>query len=386
MTENETTLTGDLLAELGAEKQPPCISIYQPTHRRHPENQQDPIRFRNLLRDVRTALVNQGHNAAAADKLLKPFDALADDSAFWNHVLDGLAVFGSPSLFRLVRLQRPVAELTVVADTFHLKPLRRQIQSTDRYQVLGLSRSGVRLFEGNRDTLDEIELAPGVPKTMHDALGDQLTESHLAARTFQGSFGGTSVHHGQGGQRDETALDTERFFRVVDRAVHEHHSRPSGLPLILAALPEHQGVFRPLSQNEFLLPQGVEVNPDQMTSEELRDRAWKAVEPAYAARMAAAAEQFNLAQSQGQGSADLVTVARAAAAGQVARLLVESGRHIEGRLDFETGKIEPAAARVPADYVLDDLAELVEQKGGEVLVMAPDGMPGTTGLAASFRY
>ena len=31
---------------------PPCISLYQPTHRRHPDNQQDPIRFRNLVTEV----------------------------------------------------------------------------------------------------------------------------------------------------------------------------------------------------------------------------------------------------------------------------------------------------------------------------------------------
>ena len=48
-------------------------------------------------------------------------------------------------------------------------------------------------------------------------------------------------------------LDAERFFRAVDRAVLEHHSRPSGLPLILAALPEHHSLFRPLSENSFLV-------------------------------------------------------------------------------------------------------------------------------------
>ena len=386
MTDNETTLTSHLLVELGAAHESPCLSIYQPTHRRHPENQQDPVRFRNLVRELRVSL-SEKHSAAQVDRLLKPFETLADDAAFWNHTLDGLAVLGNPTLFRVVRLQRPVTELAVVAATFHMKPLRRQLQSTDRYQVLGLSRSGIRLFEGNRDSLDEIDLAAGVPETMHDALGDQLTESHLAARTFEGGHGGMSVHHGHGGKNDETELDTERFFRVVDRAVQEHHSRPSGLPLILAALPEHQSVFRALSRNEFLVPQGVEVNPDQMTSDQLCERAWKALEPDYQARMGEVVEQFSLAQSQGVGSTDLVSVGRAAAAGQVARLLVESGRQLEGRLDFETGKIGPADASQPdADDVLDDLAELVARKGGQVLVMPAERMPGTTGLAASFRY
>lgn len=34
----------------------PCISLYQPTHRHHPENQQDPIRYRNLLAEMENSL------------------------------------------------------------------------------------------------------------------------------------------------------------------------------------------------------------------------------------------------------------------------------------------------------------------------------------------
>mgnify|MGYP001099305636 CR=1 FL=1 len=33
------------LAELHSAQVPPCLSLYQPTHRRYPENQQDQIRF-----------------------------------------------------------------------------------------------------------------------------------------------------------------------------------------------------------------------------------------------------------------------------------------------------------------------------------------------------
>ncbi len=33
-----------------------------------------------------------------------------------------------------------------------------------------------------------------------------------------------------------TFLDAERFFRAIGRAVMAHHSRPSGLPLILVRL------------------------------------------------------------------------------------------------------------------------------------------------------
>jgi hypothetical protein len=45
----QTMIQGDLAAFLEDQKNP-CLSLYQPTHRRHPENLQDPIRYKNLLK------------------------------------------------------------------------------------------------------------------------------------------------------------------------------------------------------------------------------------------------------------------------------------------------------------------------------------------------
>lgn len=41
------SLTPQALAELNAFASPPCMSLYQPTHRHHPENQKDQILFRH---------------------------------------------------------------------------------------------------------------------------------------------------------------------------------------------------------------------------------------------------------------------------------------------------------------------------------------------------
>jgi hypothetical protein len=42
-------LTKELIQELLAADQAPCLSLYMPTHRTHPENlQENPILFKNL--------------------------------------------------------------------------------------------------------------------------------------------------------------------------------------------------------------------------------------------------------------------------------------------------------------------------------------------------
>jgi hypothetical protein len=387
MTKNENLLTIESLKELASVHQPPCLSLYQPTHRRPPENRQDPIRFRNLVKELEASL-QQKYPAAESRLLLEPFEALAHDGDFWNHTSQGLAVLADRDHFRVFRLQRPVVALAVVADSFHTKPLRHLLQSSDGYQVLGLSLDKIHLFEGNRDALYKIDPAPGVPRTIAEALGDELTEPHLTVASYGGTGQGTSpMRHGDGGRPDQEQADEERFFRAVDRAVHEHHSVISGLPLILAALPEHQYLFRHVSHNPFLSVEGLKINPEVVPIDELRDLAWQAVEPQYKARLTVLADEFAVAKANGLGGDDLKLVAHAAAAGRVATLLIESDRMIAGRLDAATGEIEVTDLSDPqVDDLLDDLGELVSKMGGRVMVMPAESMSAGTGLAAIYRY
>ncbi len=386
-THTPDTLTQASLAEMASFEGRPCLSLYQPTHRRHPDNQQDPIRFRHLVNALATSLMQQ-HATDVVEALLEPFEALAQDHEFWSHTLDGLAVLGAPGLFRVFLLQRPVAELAVAADSFHTKPLRQWLQSTGRYQVLALSRHKVQLFEGDRNALDAVALAAGVPQTMTATPGDAHTEPHVAVSSSDGTGGGhRAVEHNQGGRQDEIDSGAERFFRAVDRAVLEHHSRPSGLPLMLAALPEHHHLFHEVSHNPFLMASGLMVDPQGVTHDDLRQRAWDVAAPQQEAQQSAWRDAYAAAVAHGLGSGDLSQVAHAAVAGRVATLLVEAERQVAGRIDGLTGRIDPADLGNPrVDDVLDDLGTLVESMGGEVHVLPAERMPCGTVVAASFRY
>lgn len=386
MTQKITLLTNESLVELAAVHQPPLLSLYQPTHRCHPDNQQDPIRFCNLVKKLEASLL-QKYSDAETWLLLKPFQALAQDHDFWTHTRDGLAVMGGADFFHVFRIQHPVAELAIVADSFHTKPLRRFLQSIGRYQVLGLSLHNIQLFEGDRDVLDEIDLAPGVPRTMTEALGEEVTEAHSTVASYGGAGQGAAAHHGHGGKKDQMQIDMERFCRAIDRAVLEHYSRPSGLPLILAALPEHHSIFSSVSHNPFLMAEGLTVNPATLPIDELRQRAWQVVQPRYKMRLDALIDGFAAAKSRGHGSDNLAEVAGAAAAGRVATLLIEADRQIPGRIDPATGRVEAADLSDPQiDDQLDDLGELVVKMGGQVMVIPNDRMPVRTGLAAAYRY
>ncbi|HEY5953548.1 MAG TPA: hypothetical protein VIT18_04235 [Terrimicrobiaceae bacterium] len=356
-------LTHDFPTILRAASGPPRLSLYQPTRRQLPDHQDDQLRFQKLVKELELSL-QQTYSEKEIRVLLEPFDALVNDQEFWDHTLDGLAAFAAPGFFHVFGLQRAVPELAVVAETFHTKPLWRFLQSAGRYQVLALSPERIRLLEGNRYALDEIALARGVPRTISEALGEEVRE-HTQVADFL----------------------WERFFRIIDRAMLERHSEASELPLLLAALPEHQQLFHRISTNPFLAADGIAIDPDGATAEELRARAWKTIEPRYHARLEALGAEFREARTKDLGSDELAQVAKAATKGGIAALLVEADRQIPGRLDRTTGEITLDDLGDPqVDDLLDDLGDVVAERDGLVLVVPAQMMPTTTGLAAIYRH
>lgn len=384
-------LDHETMSQLLAKREAPCLSLYQPTHRSFPERQQDPIRFKHLVRQLEDSLKQQGREGQAKT-LLKPFHDLINDTDFWNSNRDGLAVFGAADYFEVFRLQRSVPELAVANDRMHLKPLLRIAQSADRYQILAITLDSVRLFEGNRDGIDEVTLGDGVPKTVEEALGRELTEKGQTG--FPQGYSRASergdpmqVESGGAGRQAEIDRDRDRFFREVDRAILEHHSRKSRLPLILAALTEHQFHFRKLTHNEFLVPEGIENDPSLLSPEELRQKSWMVMQPRYIKRLDGFINQYGESHGQGLATDQLEQIGQATLEGRVATLLVEAERQIPGVADKQLGKaiaVEDDSATTPD--LLDELTIWTLEQGGEVISVPTERMPTASGAAAIYRY
>jgi hypothetical protein len=378
------------LAELLNVREPPCVSLYQPTDRASPGNRQNPVRFKNHLRDIEATL-RRKYPAREIRPLMEKFERLADDSQFWMHRSDGLAVLAGGDAFEVFDLPRRVQERVVVADSFHLKPLLRFVQSADRFQLLCVTRHSAKLYEGNRDALEPV--APSkVPATVVEALGEGWTGPRQTVPTEDGGerrteMGDQARYVGSGDMINQFDKVTDRFFRAIDAAVLEHHSRPSGLPLILAAMAETQPAFRDVTKNNFLMPQGLTLNPETTSLDELRRQAWTLMEPHYVARLGRMIDTFHASKPRNLASDDLNDVVKAAVIGRIGMLLIEADRHQPGRIDATTGALQLGGdADAQLDDVFDDLAELALRNGAEVVVVPSERMPTNTGLAATYRF
>jgi hypothetical protein len=362
----------------------PLISLYQPTHRQFPENKQDSIVFKNLLRAIENSLAKK-YEKDLAISIMQPFYELEKDETFWNNTSDGIAVLASKNKCIVYNLQGKVKEFTTVANSFHIKPLINAFQSMENYQLLGLSRNNFTLYQGNKYGFSEIGLPLDTPRTLEEVLGDQVTDSYLA----KASYGGTGGHtvHGHGGAKPEMDNDTEKYFRYVDRFVTENYSKPSKLPLILVSLKEYHSQFKALSNNPYLLEEGIHKAYDSLEKDELNNKALEIIKSIDLERIRTVIESYKKAEVESLGSSDLAQVAKAASLSRVETILIEENRIVPGKINYKTGTVKHGVIGDPdCDDVLDDLAELTLMRKGEVLILPKDKMPSTTGVAAIYRY
>jgi hypothetical protein len=383
-----TDITNELLRELIVHKNSLSVSLYMPTHRSHPTNLQDIILYKNLLKQLKESLQVK-FSEQEVHQLINPFNELIQDQELWNKTLDGLVIFSTKDYFKLLFLQVPVEPLVIVSESFHTKPLRQYAQSKGRFHVLSLNLDQFQLYEGNRYGITEIELDFKIPKTLKQALGEELTDKHSTVASYGGTGMQTStMHHGHGGKKDQIDNDVEKFFRIISLAIHEHYSQPTGLPLILAALPEHHHLFQKVNKNPLLQKDGVWINSKILASEKLAEMAFDIVQRNYLNKIKELCEKFEGARWNNNASDNLEEVTKAVAAGRVETLLLEQNRIIPGKIvNRLSGTIETADLKdLEMGDLLNSIAEIATEKGTTVLVVSKEDMPSRSGLVALYRY
>lgn len=388
MVNEIVTLTTELLQEITKEKNGPCISFYMPTHRSHPENQKDVILFKNLIKQLKESL-QQKYSELEILHIIKSFNSLSLNTSLWNKTQDGLAILSSSDYVKIIYLPIAVKALVIVSERFHVKPLRQYLQSAERYHLLSLNLDSFHLYEGNRFTMVKIELNTKIPNSLSKALGAELTEKHSTVASYGGTGGeSSSMHHGDGGRKDQKDNDTEKYFRIISIALDKYYSKPLSLPLILAALPEHHHVFHKVNKNPRLQKEGIMLSARFVQVEKLAEMAWKIMQQNFVLRLKELNVKFEQAAENNVASGSLVEVAKALAEGRVETLFVEQNKIIPGIIkDVNLGTIELGNLKNPeTGDLLDAIAEMATNKGAEVIVTSAENMPTNSGLSAIFRY
>jgi len=385
-------LTLDELTRLAKIESSPAISILMPAHRASQEIQQDPIRFKNLLRQAEQQLLETGLTPQDAGAFLQPAQELLDDDEFWQHQEEGLAVFVSSGDFHLVRLPYTVEEMLVVAQSYYIKPLLPLFTNNGNYYILGISQHSIRLLLATRYSVTQIDLPETVPTSMNEALGADEGEKQVQfhAGTTRGGAGDATrgaVFHGQGAKDTQQKDKIERYLNVVDRAIREFLGNQQ-TPIVLAGVEYLLPIYHKVSEYPNILEEGITGNPEHLRPAELQEQAWPIVEPYFRQGLEKAIEQYQELAGAGKATDDIDEIVGAAFYGRVDKLIVPTDVQIWGKFDPDTGRVTHHEEQQSEDdlALLDFAAMQTLQNRGTVYALSQAEMPSDAPALAVLRY
>jgi len=363
-----------------------CVSLYMPAHRAGRETEQDPIRFKNLLRQAEERLLAEGMRSAEVRNFLKEPQRLLQDQSFWRHQSDGLALFCSEDIFHFFRLPIRFSELMVVADRFHVKPLLPILTSDGVFYILAISQNQVRLLEGTRHTADEIDLE-NLPETLSEALPEGFAEKELQFHTGTPSGSGNrpAMFHGHDISND-IKNRIRQWFRTIDKEVGGFLSDAQP-PLVLAGVDTLFPLYKEVNTYPHLMEEGVPGNPEGMRLEDLHQQAWVIVEPVFRKERQAGSARYRQLAGTGQTTIDVSEAVLAAHHGRIEVLFVAVGVQVWGRFDPDKDRVDVHESPEPGDKDLLDLTAIQTLiKGGTVYAVSPEEVPDQSLVAAVLRY
>lgn len=378
----------------------PCVSIFLPTFRAGGERQQNPIRLKNVVRNVAERLEEDwGMRGPDADELLDPVKRLVDDNSFWLHQSDGLALFLSPDTFKSFRLPVQLNELAVVEKRFHLKPLLPLLSGDGdgHFYILSLSRKNIRLLSASRFRVDEIDLeSQGVPTSFTEALGDlkqiqmqASTSSKTPHRFSMGPRGGPIFSAHATGEENLDA-DLRNYFERFDHALGRIDIDRRA-PVVLAGVEYLLPIYRDVATTfQNICEDALRGNMEIEKAEDLHAAAWEIVEPLFLQERRRAAERFGDLTGSGRSSTDLNEILPAAHDGRVESLFVARGVRAWGGYDHDKRKITYQSGQDGPRNGNEDLLDLAAVQtyltSGKVFVVDQQEVPEGKALAAVFRY
>jgi hypothetical protein len=276
------------LAALARHMDWPAISLTMPLRRPGGDVQGDRIRLKNLLRTAEEQLTEGGMRPSEIKELMEPAWAFHDDPSRWRAPGDGLAIFISRDTFEVFRTRLEPTENLAVADRFMLRPVLPELHKGGRFYVLAVSMKRVRLFRGDDEDIQELDIS-SAPASLAEALkyDDYENQVQFHSGTPSGAGGRvkrSAVFHGHGGSADTAKTGLDRYFRMIDRGIHDL-LKDENVPLVLAGVDYLLAIYRSVSTYAHVVETQMPGNPDDLSSRELHASAVKVLTPHFQARM-----------------------------------------------------------------------------------------------------
>lgn len=336
------------LKKIQSIKDYPCISILMPTHRHHPENKQDPIRLKNLIKEAEKRLSKE-LSGAETKPLVNKLNKLSDTIDF-QYLLDGLALFVSKGHSYKFIFPFPVKERVLIDPTFATRDLVFAINRSQPYYVLLLNDKLSRIFLGVRENIDEIS-SNGFPVYNKFI---QMIENSETQHTND--------------RLQENAEKDKNYFREVDKELRKINNE-NEYPVILAGVEKNIAVFKEITSHPENVITAIKGNYDKTPDLEFTRLIWPEAKRGFAEMRKQVLKQLDESMGMKKAATGIDEVWKTANEGRGETLVVETNFQYPAKIDESGMQLIPLKASDKIDSLDDAVDEIIESvisKGGKV--------------------
>lgn len=377
----------DEFLSLAAYRAYPCVSIYTPMFKdERGQYDGNRIHLKNCLQVAAQTLEREDMNPPEINNLLEEARQTLDDSAFWAHQQNGLAVLISPEFTRFYPVSQIEEEMTFVGHQFILRPLLPLLTNAFEGFLLSLSQNEANFYRVTRNDLVALHVE-GMPESMAEAMAFDDPEARLQSHSATGSTEQGAIYHGHHPKDEENSRLT-RYCHQIAKAIETYVAADSdNTPLILAGTTELTSIFRNVSDMEQnLLDRQIEGNVEELSTSELHEKVWIIVEEHHQTRRYDAARRYKDLDHANLTASTIEDVVRTAHFGQIDTLFITKTGAVMGHYEIETGRVFVEEEN-DGDHQQIDLLDLAAVKtlenGGTVI---PLKGPADPPAAAILRF
>lgn len=368
-----------------------CLSLYLPTYRMGADIKQNPIRFKQRIRESEDKLYNLKLTKSQVENILKPASDLVDETIFWQNQTEGLAVFITEGEINYYHLPFEVKEQTVLSNKFYTKPLITLFTGDEEYYILALSQNEVRLFKASRQTVEEIRMqnAPRNVKEMKlDYDPGESKPIRIANQVSSTALVSNKVTQGQAVENDFDVNQLNKYFRAIDESLNKI-SKKNKIPLVLAGVEYLIPIFKSISKYPNIVDEYIKGNPEILYGDDLHKMSWELMEPKFTKIQELAQTKYN--QYKGQKNKlyanSLESIIPKAYNGQVETLFIDKDADRWGEHDLKTNKVKIFNdKKFQAEDLIGYASALTTTRGGTVYAVDKEKVPDGGVVAAILRY
>lgn len=363
-----------------------CVSIFIATSRAGKEvlEQQDRTRLKGKWDECKRELENKGVADEKIKKIDKPIQDLLNDSGFWRHQSDGLAIFASDTFFEKYTLPINFEEYVYCSKEFYLKPLAPVLSGDGKFFILSLQLKEVKFYEATRYSIGEIEIDEITPSNLRDRVGYDYEEKHLQWRSQQG--GGNAIFHGQGAGGRDHKDEIFKFYKAIDDGLNKLLNKEKA-PLVIFCQDYMFPIYKEANTYNHLFDTPIHGNPNDVDLLGLHRRAVETVQPHLNEEEKKKIKKYDDTLLS-EKSATVHDIIPAAFEGKIDVLFLENKKEIWGTYNEKTMKVKVEDEQTSKNTSLMNLAavKVLENRGSVYLIEAESMPEKESKMNALLRY